>query len=47
MDPNDLRAIVEEAIKAEIEWEAWGRCETVQQAEQESLETVIGKWNGK
>jgi len=44
MDPNDLRDCVEEAIKELIEPEAWRRCETVNQAEQESLKTIIAKW---
>jgi hypothetical protein len=44
MDPNDLRACVEEAIKELIEPEAWGRCEIVNRAERESLKTVLGKW---
>ena len=35
MDPNDLRARVKEHIEAEIEPEAWARCEMVQKAEQE------------
>lgn len=45
MDPNDLRDCVEEAIKELIEPEAWERCETVNQAEQESLKTILEKWN--
>jgi hypothetical protein len=44
MDPNDLRDCVEKAIKKLIEPVAWKRCEIVNQAEQESLKTVIGKW---
>jgi hypothetical protein len=44
MDPNDLRDCVEEAIKDLIEPEAWERCETVNQAEQESLKNVMGAW---
>jgi hypothetical protein len=46
MDPNDLRDRVEEAIKGEIEWEAWNRCSVVQEAEQESLQTVLDEWKG-
>ncbi len=45
LDPNDLRARVEEAIKAEIEWEAWKRCSACQLAEQQSLTHVLEKWN--
>jgi hypothetical protein len=44
MDPNDLRDCVEEAIKELIEPEAWGRCEIVNSAEQESLKTILEKW---
>jgi hypothetical protein len=44
MDPNDLRDCVEEAIKELIEPEAWRRCEIVNQAEQESLQTILGEW---
>jgi hypothetical protein len=44
LDPNALREIVEEEIKAEIEPVAWKRCEIVNQAEQESLKTILKKW---
>ena len=44
LDPNDLRALVEEAIRAEIEPIAWERCDLVNQAEQESLKTILAKW---
>jgi hypothetical protein len=44
MDPNDLRDCVEEAIKELIEPVAWERCEAVNQAEQESLKTILAKW---
>jgi hypothetical protein len=44
MDPNDLRVCVERAIEKLIEPEAWRRCENINQAEQESLQTVIAKW---
>jgi hypothetical protein len=44
MDPNDLRACVEEAIKELIEPVAWKRCETVNRAEQVSLKTVLEGW---
>lgn len=46
MDPNDLRACVEESIKELIEPTAWARCETVNQAEQESLKTILANWRG-
>jgi hypothetical protein len=46
MDPRDLRDCVEAAIKELIEPIAWQRCEVVNKAEQESLQTVLGNWNG-
>jgi hypothetical protein len=47
MDPNDLRNCVEQAIVDLIEPEAWKRCKTVNQAELESLRTVLGNWSKK
>jgi len=44
MDPNDLRDCVEAATKELIEPVAWKRCEIVNQAEQESLKTILEKW---
>src|SRR5262249_25663071 len=44
MDPNDLRDCVEEAIKGLIEPVAWERCEIVNKAEQQSLKTILKKW---
>jgi hypothetical protein len=46
MDPNDLRNRVERQIDAEIECEAWARCEVVNKAEQESLRSVLDSWKG-
>lgn len=46
MDPNDLRDRVEQHIKAEIEPEAWARCETVNKAEQQSIRTALNNWKG-
>jgi hypothetical protein len=46
MDPNDLRDLVQSEIEACIEPEAWGRCELVNRAEQESLRTVLDGWKG-
>jgi hypothetical protein len=46
LDPNDLRDLVEEAIKGEIEQEARDRCALVEKAEQESLRHVLDKWTG-
>ena len=44
MDPNDLRRSVEYAIRDEIEPVAWNRCARVNEAEQESLRTVLDGW---
>lgn len=44
MDPNDLRARVEERIEAYIEPTAWQRCVIVEKAEQESLRSVLAAW---
>jgi hypothetical protein len=46
MDPRDLRECVEQAIKAFIEPIAWKRCETVNAAELESLQTILSNWKG-
>ena len=47
MDPRDLRDCVKDAIEAEIEPEAWERCDRVNRAEQQSLKTIIAKWGRK
>jgi hypothetical protein len=44
MDPNDLRDCVERAIVELIEPVAWERCEVVNQAEQESLRSILEEW---
>jgi hypothetical protein len=44
LDPNDLRALVEKAIRAKIEPIAWARCDRVNKVEQESLRTILNKW---
>jgi hypothetical protein len=46
LDPRDLRALVEKAIKAEIEPTAWRRCAVVEKAERESLRAVLDSWKG-
>jgi hypothetical protein len=45
MDPNDLRDRVEEAIRKEIDWDAWNRAVLCQEAEQESLKLFLDKWS--
>jgi hypothetical protein len=44
MDPRDLRNLVAEAIRGEIESEAWERCEVVERAERQSLRHVLDAW---
>jgi hypothetical protein len=46
LDPNDLRALVEESIEAKIEPTAWNRCAVTEKAERESLRTVLDSWKG-
>jgi hypothetical protein len=46
MDPRDLRVCTEQAIKELIEPIAWARCETVNAAELESLQTILSNWKG-
>ena len=46
LDPNDLRALVDEAIQNEVEPIAWDRCAAVEKAERESLRTVLDSWKG-
>jgi hypothetical protein len=46
MDPRDLRECVEENIRQLIEPTAWARCETVNAAELESLQTILSNWKG-
>jgi hypothetical protein len=45
MDPNDLRDCVEEAIQNLIEWDKWERCKRVNQAEEESMRTILQGWH--
>ena len=45
MDPRTLRACVESAIRAEIEPEAWDRCQKVNDAEAASLREVLEAWS--
>src|SRR5262249_20342336 len=44
LDPNILRARVEEEIKSLIEPESWKRCEVVNSAERSSLRHVLAAW---
>ncbi len=45
MDPRTLRRIVDQAVRKEIEPVAWQRCEIVNEAEQESLRTILKNWS--
>lgn len=45
MDPRDLRDVVSLAIQELIEPNAWARCETINKAEQESLQDIISQWS--
>ena len=47
MDPNDLRACVEQEIQSLIEPDAWHRCEVVNAAEQDSLKTILKEWRAE
>lgn len=44
MHPTSLRERVKNAIVAHIEPEAWALCERTQQAETNSLQTVLDTW---
>jgi hypothetical protein len=44
MDPRDLRECVECEIEQLIEPEAWARCERVNAAELESLQSILSSW---
>jgi hypothetical protein len=46
LDPNELREIVRQEIESEIEPEAWNRCVTVQEAEQQSISELLDSWRG-
>jgi hypothetical protein len=46
MDPIVLRDCVKDTITELIEPIAWKRCEIVNAAEMQSLQTVLGSWKG-
>jgi hypothetical protein len=46
MDPRVLRETVDRHIRELIEPVAWARCETVNAAELESLQTILSSWRG-
>jgi hypothetical protein len=41
MNPNDLRALVRQAIEAEIDWPAWNHWKNVGDAERETINTYL------
>jgi hypothetical protein len=47
LDPNDLRACVEQAILNYIEPTAWQRCKVVERAERNSLRQVLEAWGSE
>jgi hypothetical protein len=47
MDPNELRAKVEAAIREHIEWGQWDRDTLINEAEQKSLRTILSSWGKK
>jgi hypothetical protein len=44
LDPNDLRAMVDAAIRERIEPVAWKRCRVIEKAERESIRSVLSQW---
>ena len=44
LDPNELRQRVESHIAAQIDFDVWNRCKSIEAAEHESLIRVIGSW---
>jgi len=47
LDPNELRDRVREEILKHIEPTAWERCKAVEEAERNSLRTVLKAWKGE
>jgi hypothetical protein len=45
LSPVVLRDRLEEAIRAEIDWDAWRRCEMAEEAETTSLREVLTAWS--
>ena len=45
LSPVVLRERVTEAIEQYIDWDAWLRCDEVEQAEQRSLRQILGTWH--
>jgi hypothetical protein len=46
LDPNDLRDLVEKAIESEIDPVTWNRSIAIENAETESMRTVLDSWKG-
>lgn len=45
LSPAVLRDRLEAAIRSEIDWDAWKRCEVAEEAETQSLREVLGAWS--
>ncbi len=45
LPPEELRSRVRQAIEKNIEEEAWGRALAIEKAEQESIASIVGRWN--
>jgi hypothetical protein len=45
LPPEELRSRVRQAIQEHIEEEAWGRALAIEKAEQESITSIVAKWN--
>ena len=47
LNPNVLRAVVEETIRGYINWPAWEQSSLAEQAETESLQHILDRWTGQ
>ena len=46
MNSNDLRAHIETAIRAYIDWPAWAHMRLMEQAELDSINDILGRFTG-
>jgi hypothetical protein len=44
LDPRILRSRIEQAVRAEIDFDAWSQCEAIERAEHHSLVEVMESW---
>jgi hypothetical protein len=47
LNPNVLRAVVEDTIRGYIDRDAWEQSRLVEQAETDSLKPILDRWTGK